>query len=263
MSDALLTGIGAALVLIFAVGAAAVRVVKEYERGVIFRLGRVIGAKGPGLFFIVPVIDRMVKVNLQTVTMDIPPQDVITKDNVTVRVNAVAYFNVLDPIKAVVAIQNYIFGTSQVAQTTLRSILGQVELDELLANRDEINRRLQQVIDGLTDPWGIKVTLVEVKDVELPEQMRRAMARQAEAERERRAKVIHAQGEKEAARALSEAAAELGQHPAAMQLRVLSTMAEVATERNSTLIFPLPVELLRLVDTLTRKIDGTMGTPQA
>lgn len=261
MSDALLTGIGAALVLIVAIAASAVRVVKEYERGVIFRLGRVIGAKGPGLFFIIPIIDRMVKVNLQTVTMDIPPQDVITKDNVTVRVNAVTYFNVVDPIKAIVAIQNYIFGTSQVAQTTLRSILGQVELDELLVNRDEINRRLQQVIDDLTNPWGIKVTLVEVKDVELPEQMRRAMARQAEAERERRAKVIHAQGEKEAALGLSQAAAELENHPSALQLRVLSTMAEVASERNSTLVFPLPIELLRLVDTVTRKLDGSMEQP--
>jgi regulator of protease activity HflC (stomatin/prohibitin superfamily) len=238
-----------------------VRIVNEYERGVIFRLGRVIGAKGPGLFFIIPVVDRMVKVSLRTVTMDIPPQDVITRDNVTVKVNAVTYFNVVDPVRSVVAIENYIFGTSQIAQTTLRSILGQVDLDELLVNRDEINQRLQQIIDQLTDAWGIKVTLVEVKDVELPETMRRAMASQAEAERDRRAKVIHALGEREAAGALGEAAVVLEEHPAAMQLRVLSTMAEVSAERNSTLIFPLPVELLRLVDTL-RGLGQPVGSPR-
>ena len=174
---------------------AAIKIVNEYERGVIFRLGRVMAAKGPGLFFIIPIIDRMVKVNLQTVTADIPPQDVITKDNVTLRVNAVTYFNVVDPVSAVVAVQNYLHATSQIAQTTLRSILGQVELDDLLIKRDEINTQLQQIIDGVTDPWGVKVTLVEVKDVELPESMRRAMGRQAEAERERRSKIIHAEGE--------------------------------------------------------------------
>jgi regulator of protease activity HflC (stomatin/prohibitin superfamily) len=219
MSEALLYGIGAAIVLVVVIVIAAVRIVNEYERGVIFRLGRIMGAKGPGLFFIVPIIDRMVKVNLQTVTHDIPPQDVITKDNVTLRVNAVTYFNVIDPVKAVVAIQNYFVATSQVAQTTLRSILGQVELDDLLIKRDELNQQLQQIIDELTNPWGIKVTLVEVKDVELPEGMRRAMGRQAEAERERRSKVIHAQGELEAAEALGQAAAVLETHPAAMQLR--------------------------------------------
>src|SRR5690606_8198071 len=200
-------------------------------------------------------------VNLQTVTADIPPQDVITKDNVTLRVNAVAYFNVVDPIRAVVAIQNYMVGTSQVAQTTLRSILGQVELDDLLLKRDEINQQLQRIIDDLTNPWGIKVTLVEVKDVELPETMRRAMGRQAEAERERRSKVIHALGEYEAAESLGAAANVLEQHPAAMQLRLLSTMVEVAAERNSTLVFPVPVELLRLVDVVTRGVagDGQVG----
>src|ERR671915_831501 len=234
-----------ALILLFS----AIRIVQEYERGVIFRLGRVLGrAKGPGLFFIIPVVDRMVRVNLQTVTMDIPPQDIITRDNVTVRVNAVTYFNVVDPIKATVAIQDYRFGTSQVAQTTLRSVIGQVVLDELLINRDDINRRLQQIIDDLTDPWGVKVTLVEVKDVELPESMRRAMARQAEAERERRAKVIHSQGEFEAAEQLSNAAELLERRPAAIQLRLLSTMTEVASEKNSTLIFPVPVELLRFFE---------------
>jgi regulator of protease activity HflC (stomatin/prohibitin superfamily) len=250
-----LAAVGFALVIFVS----AIRIVKEYERGVIFRLGRVIGAKGPGLFFIIPVVDRMVKVNLQTVTMDIPPQDIITRDNVTVRVNAVTYFNVVEPIRATVAIQDYLFGTSQVAQTTLRSVIGQVHLDEVLVNRDDINRRLQQIIDDLTDPWGVKVTLVEVKDVELPESMRRAMARQAEAERERRAKVIHAQGELEAAETLARAAGELERHPAAMQLRVLSTMIEVAAERNSTLVFPLPLELLRLVDALGRRLEEPAG----
>jgi regulator of protease activity HflC (stomatin/prohibitin superfamily) len=254
MTEALLYGIAGALVLLLLIVISAVRIVAEYERGVIFRLGRVIGAKGPGLFFIIPIVDRMVKVNLQTVTADIPPQDVITKDNVTLRVNAVAYFNVVDPIRAVVAIQNYLVGTSQIAQTTLRSILGQVELDDLLLKRDEINQQLQQIIDDLTNPWGIKVTHVEVKDVELPETMRRAMGRQAEAERERRSKVIHAQGEFEAAEALGQAAGVLEAHPAAMQLRVLSTMVEVAAEKNSTLIFPVPVEVLRFVEAMSAKV---------
>jgi regulator of protease activity HflC (stomatin/prohibitin superfamily) len=240
--------IAAAVVLLLV--SASVRIVPEYERGVIFRLGRVIDAKGPGLFLLIPIVDRMVRVSLRTVTMDIPPQDVITKDNVTVRVNAVTYFNVADPVRSVIAIENHVVGTSQISQTTLRSVLGQVDLDELLIKREDINARLQQIIDELTNPWGVKVTLVEVKDVELPEAMRRAMARQAEAERERRAKVIHAYGEFEAAETLGNAAEILEAHPAAMQLRVLSTMAEVSAERNSTLIFPLPMEILRLVDTL-------------
>lgn len=248
MSTALLYGLIAALAVVLVLLAASVKIVKEYERGVIFRLGRVIGTKGPGLFFIIPVIDRMVKVSLQTVTTDIPPQDVITKDNVTIRVNAVTYFNVVDPERAVVEIQNYYYGTREVAQTTLRSILGQVDLDELLATRDEINTQLQQIIDEATNPWGVKVTMVEVKDVELPDIMRRAMARQAEAERDRRAKVIHAQGELEAADNLQEAAQMLEQNPAALQLRLLQTMSEVAAERNSTLVFPVPVELLRFVE---------------
>jgi regulator of protease activity HflC (stomatin/prohibitin superfamily) len=240
--------VGAAVLLILLM--AAVKIVPEYERGVIFRLGRIIGAKGPGLFVIIPVVDRMVRVSLRTVTMDIPPQDVITKDNVTVRVNAVTYFNVVDPNRSVVAIEDHIKGTSQIAQTTLRSILGQVDLDELLINRDEINQRLQRIIDDVTNPWGVKVTLVEVKDVELPEAMRRAMARQAEAERDRRAKVIHAKGEYEAAETPADAADRLEGHPAALHLRILSTMAEISAERNSTLIFPLPMEILRLVDML-------------
>jgi regulator of protease activity HflC (stomatin/prohibitin superfamily) len=240
----LLFGAFVLLMLFFA----AVRIVQEYERGVIFRLGRVIGAKGPGLFFIIPVVDRMVKVSLRTVTMDVPPQDVITRDNVTVRVNAVNYFNVVDPVRSVVSIEDHIVGTSQIAQTTLRSILGQVDLDDLLTKRDEINQRLQKIIDDATNPWGVKVTLVEVKHVELPEAMRRAMARQAEAERDRRAKVIHAHGEAEAAETLGRAADVFERHPAAMQLRVLGTLTEVSTERTSTLIFPLPVELLRWID---------------
>ena len=248
MSDGVLYGIAAAVAILVVIVISAVKIVPEYERGVIFRLGRVMGAKGPGLFVIIPIVDRMVRVNLQTVTMDIPPQDVITRDNVTVRVNAVTYFNVVDPVKATVVIQDYILGTSQLAQTTLRSILGQVSLDDLLENRDDINRRLQSIIDDVTDPWGVKVTLVEVKDVELPETMRRAMARQAEAERERRAKVIHSQGEFEAAEQLSNAAELLERRPAAMQLRLLSTMTEVASEKNSTLIFPVPVELLRFFE---------------
>jgi len=251
------TALGVVVFILLLIFFAAVRVVPEYQRGVVFRLGRVLDAKGPGLFFIIPIIDRMVRVSLRTVTMDIPPQDIITKDNVTVRVNAVTYFNVVDPVRSVIAIENHVMGTFQIASTTLRSILGQVDLDELLVNRDEINQRLQQIIDEVTNPWGVKVTLVEVKDVELPDAMRRAMARQAEAERERRAKVIHARGELEAAETLGQAAEILEVHPAAMQLRVLSSMIEVAGEQNSTLIFPLPVELMRLVDTVRAAVAGT------
>jgi regulator of protease activity HflC (stomatin/prohibitin superfamily) len=260
MSTDLLIGIGIAALVAFLLLSASIRIVNEYERGVIFRLGRVIAAKGPGLFFIIPIVDRMVRVSLRTVTMDIPPQDVITRDNVTIRVNAVTYFNVVDPVRSVIAIEDYKQGTSEIAQTTLRSILGQVDLDELLAKRDDINQQLQRIIDDLTNPWGVKVTLVEVKDVELPEVMRGAMARQAEAERDRRAKVIHALGEQEAASTLGEAAVVLERHPAAMQLRVLSTMAEVSAERNSTLIFPLPIELMRLVDTLTGNSQAGNGS---
>jgi regulator of protease activity HflC (stomatin/prohibitin superfamily) len=232
---------------------ASIRILPEYERGVVFRLGRVTGTpRGPGLILLIPVVDRLLRVSLRTVTMDIPPQDIITKDNVTVRVNAVTYFRVLDPHRAVLEIEDYRFATSQIAQTTLRSIIGQANLDELLTNREQINQELQQIIDGLTDPWGVKVSLVEVKDVELPDSMRRAMARQAEAERERRAKVIHAQGEKEAAETLAEAARLLESNPAGIQLRMLQTMTEVAAEQNSTLIFPLPMELLRVLDRLGR-----------
>jgi regulator of protease activity HflC (stomatin/prohibitin superfamily) len=249
MSNATLIGVALAILLIAVLLSAAIKVVPEYERGVIFRLGRIQGAKGPGLFFIIPIIDRMVRVNLRTQTYDIPPQDVITEDNVTVHVNAVAYFNVVDPNRSVLAIDDYRFGTQQVAQTTLRSILGQTSLDDLLTKRDEVNQRLQQIIDDVTNPWGVKVTIVEVKDVILPEGMRRAMARQAEAERDRRAKVIHAIGEKEAAANLGEAALVLEEHPAAMQLRTLASMLELGAEKNSTIIFPVPMELLRLLDT--------------
>jgi len=237
--------VGIAAVVILILLAASIRIVQEYERGVIFRLGRVIaGAKGPGLFFIIPIIDRMVKVNLQIVTLDVPPQDVITKDNVTVRVNAVIYFQVFQPVKAVVEIQNYLFATSQIAQTTLRAILCKVDLDQILTERDELNSELQRIIDDLTDPWGVKVALVEIKDVDLPTEMQRAMARQAEAERERRAKVINAEGEFQASEKLAQAAAVIARHPIAYQLRFLQTVTEVATEKNSTLVIPIPIELL-------------------
>jgi regulator of protease activity HflC (stomatin/prohibitin superfamily) len=241
-----------AIILLFS----AIRIVQEYERGVIFRLGRVLAAaKGPGLFFIIPVIDRVVKVNLQTVTMNVPPQDIITRDNVTVRVDAVIYFNVVDPVKAIVEIQNYLLGTSQIAQTTLRSILGKAELDELLAKREDLNDQLQAVIDELTEPWGVKVTLVEIKDVDLPDQMQRAMARQAEAERVRRAKVINAEGEFQASEKLSQAAEVIARHPIAYQLRLLQTMTEVAAEKNSTLVLPIPVELFRPFMEAMREVE--------
>jgi regulator of protease activity HflC (stomatin/prohibitin superfamily) len=248
-----LVGVGLAVTVLITILRSAIRILPEYERGVVFRLGRVTGPpRGPGLIFLIPVVDRLVRVSLRTVTMDIPPQDIITRDNVTVKVNAVTYFRVLDPLRAILEIEDYRFATSQIAQTTLRSNIGQATLDELLTNRDEINQNLQQTIDALTDPWGVKVALVEVKDVELPDSMRRAMARQAEAERERRAKVIHALGEKEAAETLADAAGLLEAHPAGIQLRMLQTMTEVAAEQNSTLIFPLPMELLRVMDRLGR-----------
>ena len=248
MSTGLLIGIALAVILLVILLMAAIKVLPEYERGVIFRLGRIQPLKGPGLIFIIPVIDRLVRVNLRTQTYDIPPQDIITEDNVTVRVNAVAYFNVVDSIRSVLSIDDYRFGTQQVAQTTLRSVLGQTSLDDLLTKRDEINLQLQRIIDSVTDPWGVKVTLVEVKDVILPETMRRAMASQAESERNRRAKVIHAMGEKEAAHNLGDAAAILEEHPAALQLRILSTLLEIGSERNSVIAFPLPMELLRLLE---------------
>jgi regulator of protease activity HflC (stomatin/prohibitin superfamily) len=244
MENLIIIGIVVFLLLILLLSA--IKIVQEYERGVIFRLGRVLArAKGPGLIIIIPFIDRMVKTNLQTVTMNVPPQDIITRDNVTIRVDAVIYFHVVEPIKAVVEIQNYLVGTSQIAQTTLRSILGKAELDELLARREQLNDQLQIVIDDLTEPWGVKVTHVEIKDVDLPDSMQRAMARQAEAERVRRAKVINAEGEFQASQKLSEAADVIARHPIAYQLRLLQTMTEVAAEKNSTLVLPIPVELFR------------------
>ena len=218
---------------------------KEYERGVVFRLGRVIPVKGPGLVLIWPVIDKMVKVSLRIVTMDVPAQDIITKDNVSVKVNAVVYFRPIDPIKAVTAVEDFYYATSQIAQTTLRSILGQSELQDLLTNREQINAELQQVIDSQTEPWGIKVTAVEVKNVDLPQEMLRAMARQAEAERERRAKIIHAEGELQAAEKLTEAARIISSEPAALQLRYLQTLKEISSEKNSTILFPLPMDLVK------------------
>ncbi|TKJ37219.1 hypothetical protein CEE36_11185 [candidate division TA06 bacterium B3_TA06] len=226
--------------------ASAIRILKEYERGVIFRLGRLVGTKGPGFILLIPFIDRMVRVSLRTITMDIPPQDVITRDNVTVEVNAVTYFRVMDASKAIVEIQDFIFGTSQIAQTTLRSVLGEYELDDLLSKREDINERLQKIIDRQTDPWGVKVSMVEIKDVNLPDEMRRAIARQAEAERERRAKVIHAAGEFEASKKLGQAAAVLEKTPTAIQLRFLGTLTEIATEKNSTIVFPVPIDLLKV-----------------
>ena len=221
----------------------AIRILREYERGVIFRLGRLIGAKGPGLILLIPIVDRMVRVSLRVYVMDVPPQDVITKDNVSIKVNAVVYFRVMDPSKAITEVEDYMYATSQLAQTTLRSVLGQAELDELLASRDKINSELQQIIDKQTDPWGIKVSNVEVKHVDLPDEMQRAMAQQAEAERERRAKVIKALGELQASEKLSQAAEVIGKFPIALQLRYLQTLTEVAAENNSTTLFPVPIDL--------------------
>lgn len=221
------------------------KVLREFERGVVFRLGRLVGARGPGLTYVIPMIEHMERVDLRTVTMDVPPQDVITKDNVSVKVNAVLYFRVVDPRRAIVEVADYLFATSQLAQTTLRSVCGQRELDELLAERDQINQQIQEILDSQTDPWGIKVTTVEIKHIDLPQEMQRAMARQAEAERERRAKVINAEGEFQAAEKLAAASRIIAAHPVALQLRFLQTLGEVATEHNSTTIFPLPVDLLK------------------
>jgi regulator of protease activity HflC (stomatin/prohibitin superfamily) len=234
------------IVVVLFILSLSVKVVSEYERGVIFRLGRLIGAKGPGLFFIIPFVDRMVKVDLRVVTMDVPSQEVITKDNVTVRVNAVIYFRVVDPEASVVKVLDHIRATSQISQTTLRNVLGQSELDELLANREKLNQTLQAIIDEHTDPWGIKVSTVEIKEVELPETMRRSMAAQAEAERERRAKIIHAEGEFQASEKLAEAAVIIAREPVTLQLRYLQTLTEIASEKNSTLIFPIPIDLISM-----------------
>jgi len=233
------------VVLVVMFLASAIRILNEYERGVIFRLGRVIDTKGPGLIILIPVVDRMVKVDMRTITMDIPPQDVITRDNVSIKVNAVLYFRVIDSNAAVIEVENYLYATSQLAQTTLRSICGQFELDEILSEREKINLTLQEMLDRSTDPWGIKVTLVEVKHIDLPEEMKRAIAKQAEAERERRAKVINAEGEFQAAQKLIEAAALMETQPMSLQLRYLQTLHAVAAENNSTTLFPIPIDLIK------------------
>lgn len=232
------------IAFVFLILASAIKIMNEYERAVVFRLGRLIGFKGPGLIILIPFIDRMVRVSLRTIAMDVPPQDVITKDNVSIKVSAVLYFRVIEPQKAIVEVENYLFATSQISQTTLRSILGQSDLDELLSEREAINRRLQEIIDDHTEPWGIKVSAVEVKQVDLPIEMQRAMAKQAEAERERRSKVIHAEGEYQAAQKLKEAALMIQDTPIALQLRYLQTLGEIATEKNSTTLFPIPIDLL-------------------
>jgi regulator of protease activity HflC (stomatin/prohibitin superfamily) len=256
----ILTGLGPVLVVLIIAGVLlfmnAVRVVQEYERGVIFRLGRLVGARGPGLFFLIPGIERMQKVDLRVITMDVPAQEAITRDNVTVKVNAVIYFKVIDPENAVVKVLDFIRATSLIAQTTLRSVLGQSDLDQLLSERDQINQQLQRIIDEQTDAWGIKVSAVEVRDVELPQTMQRAMARQAEAEREKRAKIIHARGEFEASQQLAAAAEVIGSQPSTLQLRYLQTLTEIATEKNSTIIFPLPIDLLSGLLDLPRGTDG-------
>ena len=232
----------------------AIRILREYERGVVFRLGRVIAVKGPGIIFLIPLVDKMVKVSLRTVVLDVPPQDVITKDNVSIKVNAVVYFRVVHPEKAIIEVENFLFATSQLSQTTLRSILGQSELDELLSERDRINAKLQAIIDQHTEPWGIKVSNVEVKQIDLPPEMQRAMAKQAEAERERRAKIVHAEGELQASQKLADAAEVIQTHPIALQLRYLQTLTEIASEKNSTTIFPVPIDLISMfLDAMKKK----------
>lgn len=244
---------GIVLLLFFL--ATAIRILNEYERGVIFRLGRVIGAKGPGLIILIPIVDKMVKVSLRLVAMDVDPQDVITRDNVSVKVNAVIYFRVMDPVKAVIEVENYMYATSQLAQTTLRSVCGQAELDELLSEREKINNQLQEILDTHTDPWGIKVSTVEVKHIDLPTEMQRAMAKQAEAERERRAKVINAEGEFQAADRLAEAATIIRDHPMALQLRYLQTLREISAENNSTTLFPIPIDLFKPFLSVIEKME--------
>ena len=245
------------VVLVIFFLSAALRILNEYERGVIFRLGRVINAKGPGLIVLIPIVDKMVKVSLRLVAMDVDPQDVITRDNVSVKVNAVIYFRVIDPIKAIIEVENYAYAMSQLAQTTLRSVCGQAELDELLSEREKINSHLQEILDMHTDPWGIKVATVELKHIDLPQEMQRAMARQAEAERERRAKVINAEGEFQAATKLVEASEIIEKHPTALQLRYLQTMNEMSTESNSTTIFPIPIDLFRPFLSMFNKESGS------
>jgi len=235
----------ALLLAVAVVLSSAIRIIYEYERGVVFRLGRYSAVKGPGLRFIIPIVDRLIKISLRTIAMDVPPQDVITKDNVSIKVNAVLYFRVVNPEKSIIEVENYLYATSQLAQTSLRSVLGQSELDDLLAHRDQLNQHLQEILDRQTDPWGVKVSNVEIKHVDLPPEMQRAMARQAEAERERRSKVIHAEGEYQAAQRLTDAAQIISTDKSALQLRYLQTLTEVAAEKNSTIIFPFPIDLIR------------------
>jgi regulator of protease activity HflC (stomatin/prohibitin superfamily) len=242
------------ILILIVILSSAIRILREYERGVVFRLGRLIGVKGPGLILLIPFVDRMVKVSLRTVTMDVPPQDVITRDNVSVKINAVIYFRVVDASRAIVEVENYLYATSQIAQTTLRATAGQAELDQILAEREKLNLELQEIIDQQTEPWGVKVSVVEIKNVDLPQEMQRAIAKQAEAERERRAKIINAEGEFQASTRLAEAAAIIQQQPAAIQLRYLQTLAEIATENNSVTIFPVPVDMLTVfMQKLTQK----------
>src|SRR3989337_3032055 len=250
--------ISAGLLTVLLIGifilANAIRILREYERGIIFRLGRLIGSKGPGLILLIPIVDRMVKVSLRVITMDVPPQDIITRDNVTVKVNAVIYFRVIDPSKAIVAVEYFLYASSMISQTTLRSVLGQVELDDLLANREKINKQLQEIIDAQTEPWGIKVTMVEVKNVDLPQEMQRAIAKQAEAEREKRAKIIHADGEFQASQKLADAAKVIASQSLTLQLRYLQTLTAMATEKNSTIIFPIPIDRIKpLIDKFSSK----------
>ncbi len=247
--------LAAVIVLVIFFLSSAIRILNEYERGVIFRLGRVLAVKGPGLIILIPIIDKMIKVDLRTVTMDVPAQDVITRDNVSVKVNAVVYFRVMDAVKATVEVQQYLYATSQLAQTTLRSVCGQAELDKILSEREKVNSEIQEILDAHTDPWGIKVSVVEVKQIDLPQEMQRAMAKQAEAERERRAKVINAEGEFQAAARLAEAAAIIADHPIALQLRYLQTLREVASENNSTTLFPIPIDLFRPFMKLTEMLE--------
>lgn len=249
------------VVLVLVLISQSIRIVQEWERGVVFRLGRFVRVTSPGIRFIIPFIERMIKVDIRVFTVDVPKQEIITKDNVTVRVNAVVYFRVMDPMAALVRVENYLYATQQVSQTTLRDVVGQSELDELLAHREELNQKLQRIIDATTDPWGIKVDMVAIKDVELPDAMKRAMARQAEAERERRAKVIHAQGEYQAAETLAQAAEIMGRHPGSLQLRFLQTLTEVATERSTIVVMPVPIDILSAFIT-DRRRTGTLPSPE-
>src|SRR5229473_1826625 len=255
--------IGILVLLLVIIALSAIRVVQQYERGVIFVLGRLIGAKGPGLFLVPPFISRMIKVDLRIITLTVPPQEVISRDNVTIKVTAVVYFYVVDPVSAVVNVMNYMQATTQIGQTTLRNVLGQSELDELLSQRNKINRELQTIIDEHTERWGVKVTAVEIKDVELPATMQRAMAKQAEAEREKRAKIIHAEGELQASAQLAQAANVLGSQPSALQLRYLQTLTEIAVEKNSTIIFPLPIDLIAPLMDLMHRNDGAAATERS